>query len=530
MRYYITLLVLCNCVSSQTLFDDFEGNGTVSQWVADDCVIDVDYPNPYIQGINPSNTVMRYQDTGGQYANVRFDIDEEFDLSEYSTFRLKIFLPSASLIGSQPQQVSLKLQNSNLGSPWITQSEVIKPLVLDQWQEIHFDFANDTYYNFDQSSGPPTLRADFSRVVIQINGENNNAQNTVFIDDFSYDGSVSFDPVFDSLIWSDEFNADGPLDPTKWHHQTIIPNGYSWFNGEVQHYTDRLDNSFVSNGFLNLVAKKEEYTSQNVTKQYTSARLNSKFAFTYGRVEVRAQMPAGGGTWPAIWMLGKNISELGAYWQTQGYGNTAWPACGEIDIMEHWGWNPNYVQSALHTPSSSGGTINHGGQMVSNVSSQFHVYELKWYPNKMVFSVDGVKHYTYEPEIQNANTWPFDMAQFILLNIAIEPSIASSFTESPMLVDYVRVFQESSLNTAAVAGTETIKVFPNPFQDKLQINLKGGVHKNHLVIYNTLGQLVHQSKLKPTNNNLDLSFLPKGLYYFKFVNSHNSQTLGVIKN
>ena len=98
MRYYITLLVLCNCVSSQTLFDDFEGNGTVSQWVADDCVIDVDYPNPYIQGINPSNTVMRYQDTGGQYANVRFDIDEEFDLSEYSTFRLKIFLPRSNLI------------------------------------------------------------------------------------------------------------------------------------------------------------------------------------------------------------------------------------------------------------------------------------------------------------------------------------------------------------------------------------------------------------------------------------------------
>ena len=103
------------------------------------------------------------------------------------------------------------------------------------------------------------------------------------------------------------------IDADKWFHQTRLPDGNAWFNGEVQHYTDRLDNSYVSDGTLKIVAKKETFTDQNRTKQYTSARLNSKYAFTYGRVEVRAKLPEGAGTWPAIWMLGKNINENGGY-------------------------------------------------------------------------------------------------------------------------------------------------------------------------------------------------------------------------
>ena len=166
---------------------------------------------------------------------------------------------------------------------------------------------------------------------------------------------------------------------------------------EIQHYTNRTDNSYVSNGTLKIVAKKETYTNQGHTKQYTSARLNSKYAFRYGRVEIKAKLPKGVGTWPAIWMLGKNINEPGAYWQTKGFGTTSWPACGEVDIMEHWGSNQNYVQSAIHTPSSYGGTVNLGGQNISTASSQFHIYTIDWSEEKMVFSVDGNVHYTYNP-------------------------------------------------------------------------------------------------------------------------------------
>jgi beta-glucanase (GH16 family) len=121
------------------------------------------------------------------------------------------------------------------------------------------------------------------------------------------------------LVWADEFDTDGAVNPNNWFHQTQLPASGSWFNGEEQHYTNRIENSFVNNGFLNIVAIKESFTDQGETKQYTSARLNSKFAFTYGRVDVRARLPFGDGTWPAIWTLGKNISEDGAYWENQGF-------------------------------------------------------------------------------------------------------------------------------------------------------------------------------------------------------------------
>ena len=235
-------------------------------------------------------------------------------------------------------------------------------------------------------------------------------------------------------------DVDGvPIDSTKWFHQTRLPNGSSWFNGEIQHYTDRLSNAYVSDGTLKIVARKESYTDQGVTKQYTSARLNSKFAFQYGRVEFRAKMPIGRGTWPAVWMLGKSISENGTYWANQGYGTTSWPAVGEIDILEHWGRNQGYAQSALHTTSSHGATQNHGGRFISNISSQFHTYSMDWNANRIIFSIDGIEHYRYNPSIKNASNWPFDAEFFFLLNIAIEPNIDSSFIESAMEIDYIRV-------------------------------------------------------------------------------------------
>jgi len=235
-------------------------------------------------------------------------------------------------------------------------------------------------------------------------------------------------------------DVDGvAIDSTKWFHQTKLPNGNSWFNGEVQHYTDRVSNAYVSDGTLKIVARKESYTDQGVTKQYTSARLNSKFAFKYGRVEFKAKMPTGYGTWPAVWMLGKNISESGTYWANQGFGTTSWPAVGEIDILEHWGKNQGNAQSAMHTTSSHGATQNHGGRYISNISSEFHTYSMDWNSNRIIFSIDGIEHYRYNPSVKNANTWPYDSEFFFLLNIAIEPSIHSGFTESAMEIDYIRV-------------------------------------------------------------------------------------------
>ena len=250
------------------------------------------------------------------------------------------------------------------------------------------------------------------------------------------------EPVFNSLVWSDDFNGTGKLDAKKWFHQTQLPPSGSWWGGLIQHYTDRESNTYLDGGYLHLVAKKETFTNQGVTKEYTAARLNSKFAFTYGKVEVRAKLPKGAGTWPAIWMLNTNINEAGAYWEKKGFGKVMWPECGEVDILEHWGKNQDYIQSAVHTASSYGSQVkNLGGRFIKGVSDDFHTYTLTWTKEKMVFEVDGIPHYEYAPTTKNSNTWPFDNDYYLIFNIAIEPDIDPNFKESSMLVDYIRIYQ-----------------------------------------------------------------------------------------
>ncbi|MET7028181.1 glycoside hydrolase family 16 protein [Sediminicola luteus] len=235
------------------------------------------------------------------------------------------------------------------------------------------------------------------------------------------------------LVWADEFDSDGAVLTSNWFSEEVPPENGSWYNGEQQHYTSRTDNAYVSNGTLKIVAKKENYTAYNSTKNYTSARLNSKFTFTYGRIEVRAKLPGGGGTWPAIWTLGSDITTVG------------WPSCGEIDIMEHVGNNVGEVSSAIHTPSSFGNTVNKGIIEIPDTTTEFHVYAVDWTADKMDFYVDDTLFYTYNPASKNSDTWPFNKDQFILLNIAMGGTLGGTinpnFTEDTMEIDYVRVYQ-----------------------------------------------------------------------------------------
>jgi beta-glucanase (GH16 family) len=532
-----SLFLFTHLAQAQSIEDDFEGNSTINSWFGDDCNLNTNLSNPVSQGINTSNTVLEYHDIGGPYANIRFDAGRNFDLANYSTFSFKIYIPSSGLTGNQNNQVSLKLQDGNLGSPWSTQTEIIKNVSLDQWQTVSFDFASDPYINLDPNSPSPLSRNDLNRVLIQVNGENNSDEVLAYIDDFFYYDTVQTVVSFDQLIWADEFNYTGAIDSSKWFHQTKLPAGGSWYNGEIQHYTDELTNSSVANGELKILAKKETYTDQGVTKQYTSARLNSKFAFKYGRIEVRAKLPTGAGTWPAIWTLGKNISEDGAYWETQGFGNTPWPACGEMDIMEHWGTNQNYVSSATHTPSSFGGTINHGGQVIPTASTDYHVYALEWTNEKLVFSVDSVTHFVYNPPIKDAATWPFDDEQYILLNIAIEPGIVGSFTESAMDIDYVRVYQQSSnvsIKEAANISKPGLKAFPNPVINELNIDISGMTGKPEtLSIFSMDGQKIKTLKPLVSNQQIqvtNLDSLAPGAYLAIFEMEGQKQEVKFIKN
>jgi hypothetical protein len=195
----------------------------------------------------------------------------------------------------------------------------------------------------------------------------------------------------------------------------------------------------------------------------------------YGRVDVRAKIPTNQGTWPAIWLLGKNVNENGGFFDSQ-FGTTSWPACGEIDIMEHGitqSQPAGYVQSAIHTPSSFGNTVNHGGTIASNLGNDFHVYSMNWSPFQITFLLDGVAFYTYNPAVKNASTWPFNAEQYLLLNIAmggVAGTIPSSFTNAAMEIDYVRVYQNTTPDTenpanftatSGVIGSSSIELLVN---------------------------------------------------------------------
>ena len=162
--------------------DNFEGDGTISTWAGDAAGLDTAFANPFKDALNDSDTVLEYNDTGGQYANIRFDVTPNFDLTTKAKFSLKIYVPSSSVSGSQPNQISLKLQDGTAAEPWVLQSEIIKTIALDTWQEVTFDFANDSVLGQPN----PLDRTDFSRVVLQVNSENNTDTVIAYIDDFNY--------------------------------------------------------------------------------------------------------------------------------------------------------------------------------------------------------------------------------------------------------------------------------------------------------------------------------------------------------
>lgn len=415
----------------------------------------------------------------------------------------------------------------------------------NEWiNNVIFNFAN-AKATIDGSS--VNAMGSYSRMVLFIDG-GVTTPGTYLMDDIT-DGSTPTDPhqldiVYNDLVWEDNFDGSS-IDAAKWHHQTqvIIP-GVGWANGEDQHYTARPENSFVQNGDLHIVAKREQYTSEGITMPFTSARMNSKFAFTYGRVDVRAKLPEGLGTWPAIWMLGRNVNERGGYFQPQ-FGAVGWPACGEIDIMEHGLGAVNEVSSALHTTSSSGATVNFEKKVISDVADNYHVYSVNWSPNQMTFLIDGVGYYTYvrppvfvdvggagfnqsQPDGIH-DGWPFDAPQYLLLNVAMGGTpvnggnVDPNFTESSMIIDYVRVYQNVTASTEDVFATK-FSIYPNPVNTEVNIRTTEVVDK--IEVYSLLGQLVISQK---NTKRVETNELKSGLYLMHIYSNGKKVTKKLIK-
>lgn len=241
-------------------------------------------------------------------------------------------------------------------------------------------------------------------------------------------------PAGYALVWSDEFDKAGLPDSSKWAYDTGM-NKQGWHNREKQYYSAaRAENAEARDGKLIITARKEPMSmaADWGGQAYTSARLLTagKQDWTYGFFEIRAKLPCGKGSWPAIWMLG-----------SQG----DWPAGGELDIMEQVGSDPTRVFSTTHTSSGSGGNGAGAATQVSDACSAFHTYQMLWTAQQISFGIDGKTHFIYKNAGTGKAQWPFDAPQFLILNIAIGGDLGGAVDDSifpiRMEVDYVRVYQ-----------------------------------------------------------------------------------------
>jgi beta-glucanase (GH16 family) len=242
------------------------------------------------------------------------------------------------------------------------------------------------------------------------------------------------------LVWADEFAHPGAPDPKKWRYDTSR-NKAGWYNQELQYYAaDRRENVRIENGNLVIEARNERLARRADFggQDYTSGKIFTRgiAEWTHGFVEVRARLACGRGIWPAIWMLGSDPS-------------AGWPALGEIDIMEHVGWDQGRVHGTIHTKAYNhvAGTQRGANTLLPDACAAFHRYQLDWSPERILIGVDGRAFMRFDNDHKgDLATWPFDKPQYLILNVAVggwggQKGIDPGAFPARMEVDYVRVWQ-----------------------------------------------------------------------------------------
>lgn len=232
------------------------------------------------------------------------------------------------------------------------------------------------------------------------------------------------------LIWQDEFDGVA-IDPANW---TFDLGAGGWGNGESQYYTDRSENAAVLGGMLVISALQEKYDGS----YFTSARLKTEGlrAFRYGWIEARVKVPEGKGMWPAVWLLGTDFNRIG------------WPECGEIDIMEYIGKEPDLIMGTAHGPGYSGPLgFSRWNRREFNIADEFHTYAIDWTADRIDWYFDGEHYYTFQKEDIGEREWVFNRPFFILLNLAIGGQLPGpvgldvTFPKQ-YFIDYVRVYRK----------------------------------------------------------------------------------------
>lgn len=238
-----------------------------------------------------------------------------------------------------------------------------------------------------------------------------------------------------TLVWADEFDRDGLPDPARWGYDV---GGHGWGNQELQFYTGaRRENARVEGGRLIIEARREDWQGA----RFTSARLVSKGLgdWTYGRIDVRARLPMGRGSWPAIWMLPTTIERM------------RWPDDGEIDIMEHVGFDPGVVHGSVHTTRyhHSIGTQKTGRVLVPDAGTTFHDYAIEWTPARITWLLDGREYFRFDKGPGGRDVWPFDAPFHLVLNVAVggswggQQGVDESALPYRMEIEYVRVHRHT---------------------------------------------------------------------------------------
>jgi beta-glucanase (GH16 family) len=316
-----------------------------------------------------------------------------------------------------------------------------------------------------------------------------------------------------TLVWSDEFNYTGLPDTAKWVNEVGFIR-----NNELQYYTFRNpENSKVENGALLIIGKEESYSGAD----YTSASLTTdgKYSWTYGKIEARIKLQNGQGIWPAFWLLGQDINQVG------------WPKCGELDIMEHIN-NENMNHGTMHWDNS--GHVSYGGTVDCDVQ-QYHIYSLERDEQAIVWYLDGNKYLEGNIKDNINNTGAFHNPFYMILNLAIggnwpgSPDNTTLFPDT-MSVDYVRVYQKSINTMANIIDESDIKIFPNPAKDVLTIEMPQLYSKTILTITDLLGKEVITRQINDKNIQIYLGGLSKGVYILKFSNELLNIAKKVIKN
>lgn len=240
-------------------------------------------------------------------------------------------------------------------------------------------------------------------------------------------------PVEWELVWEDNFDAAGLPDPKIWSYE----EGYIR-NGEAQYYTkERAENARIEDGKLILEARSDNWNNHKITA--ASINTYGKKSILYGRVEVKAKLPTGVGTWPAIWMLGDAVHK--------GMG---WPAGGEIDIMENVGYEPDVIHANIHTKAYNNVKKTNKGNKISieKPYNDYHIYAVEWFEDHMDFFVDDQKYFTFQNEKTGNDAWPFDKPHYILINLAIggawggQKGIDDKIFPQKYYIDYVKVFRQ----------------------------------------------------------------------------------------